>query len=144
MPETAIRGEEASLLDANVLIALVVVEHEHHEMAEGWFVDQSEVLLCPTVEGALMRYLVRLGESAMTAVEVLHRWREHVKVTFVPDDQSYTEADWSSVRGYRQFTETHLVSLARRHGARLATFDRALVAQHADGARSVPVSRQEG
>lgn len=44
MPETAIRGEEASLLDANVLIALVVVEHEHHEMAEGWFVDQSDDL----------------------------------------------------------------------------------------------------
>jgi len=49
------------LIDANVLITLVVVEHEHHELAEAWFESQPEVLLCPTVEGAMMRYLVRLG-----------------------------------------------------------------------------------
>jgi predicted nucleic acid-binding protein len=43
------------LIDANVLITLVVVEHEHHELAEAWFESQPEVLLCPTVEGALPR-----------------------------------------------------------------------------------------
>lgn len=143
MPGSGSRPAETLLLDANLLIALVVIEHEHHEPAEEWFDAQSEVLLCPTVEGELMRYLVRLGESAMTAAEVLRRWRDHAKVRFVPDDQSYAAADWAAVRGCRQITDTHLVCLARRHEARLATFDRALVAQHADGTRPVPIHRAE-
>lgn len=98
------------MIDANVLITWVVVEHEHHELAEAWSESQPEVLLCPTVEGALMRYLVRLGESAMTAGEVLRRWREHARVRFVPDDQSYAAVDWTAVRGYRQIADTYLVS----------------------------------
>ncbi|MDQ3526422.1 MAG: hypothetical protein M3424_00710 [Actinomycetota bacterium] len=45
----------------------------------------------------------------MTAGEVLRRWREHARVRFVPDDQSYAAVDWTAVCGYRQIADTYLV-----------------------------------
>lgn len=51
------------LLDANVLIALTVQEHEHHARASTWAATVDRFAICPIVEGALVRFLVRLGES---------------------------------------------------------------------------------
>ncbi|HEY5858440.1 MAG TPA: PIN domain-containing protein [Aldersonia sp.] len=56
------------LLDANVLIALTVAEHEHHERASAWAATISRFAVCPIVEGALVRFLVRTGEGIGTAV----------------------------------------------------------------------------
>lgn len=57
-----------------------------------------------------MRYLVRMGESEMTAVEVLRRVREHARVGFVPDDRSYAAVGGAAVCRYRQIADAHLVS----------------------------------
>ena len=51
------------LLDANVLIALTVAEHEHHERASTWAATVNRFAVCPIVEGALVRFLVRTGEE---------------------------------------------------------------------------------
>lgn len=59
------------LLDANVLIALVVEEDEHHARASSRAATVTSFALCPVVAGALVRYLVRLGESPVTALRVL-------------------------------------------------------------------------
>jgi uncharacterized protein len=120
------------LLDANVLIALTVQEHEHHQRATTWASTIDRFATCPIVEGALVRFLVRLGESAITATEVIQRIRDLPTCEFWPDSISYADIDLQHVVGHRQVTDAYLVSLARRRAAALATFDEALVSLFPD------------
>ncbi|WP_219069961.1 PIN domain-containing protein [Candidatus Mycobacterium methanotrophicum] len=55
------------LLDASVLIALTVAEHEHHERATRWAAGIEYFAICPIVQGALLRFLLRMGESVHDA-----------------------------------------------------------------------------
>ena len=115
------------LLDANVLIALTVAEHEHHDRATAWASSISSFAICPVVEGALLRFLVRLGESQPTAAAVLHAVRAMRGCRFWPDDLSYADIDLTKVRGHRQLTDAYLVALVRRHPrSQLATMDEGL------------------
>ncbi len=114
------------LLDANVVIALCVAEHEHHALAAQWLPGIERFAVCPIVEGGLLRFMLRIGESAATARAVLDGVRRHPRCTFLPDSLSFTEIDLSGLRGHRQVTDAYLVGLAATHGARLATFDRGL------------------
>lgn len=116
------------LLDANALIALVVADHEHHSKAARWAARAGELALCPVVEGALVRFLVRLGESSATAGAILSDLYASPRCAFWPDSISYTAAALGHVAGHRQVTDAYLAALARSRGARLATLDRALVA----------------
>lgn len=119
------------LLDANVLIPLVVEEHEHHERATLWAAAVDGFALCPVVEGALVRYLVRTGEGAAAALHVLRAVHALPACTFWTDSLSYVAADLSGVRGHRQVTDAYLIGLvAAHHDARLATMDRALARAH--------------
>jgi uncharacterized protein len=117
----------AYLLDANVLIALTVAEHEHHTRASNWMAGIDRFALCPVVEGALVRFLVRIGERASVATRLLHHVRALLGCEFWPDGLSYADADLHHVRGHRQVTDAYLVSLAATQpGAKLATLDEAL------------------
>ena len=119
------------LLDANVVIVLVVHEHEHHVLASEWFVREAEsAYLCPIVEGALLRFLVRCGEAPAAASAVLEALRAHPKIEFTADSVSYLEIDLAALRGYRQLTDAYLVALAASQDLVLATLDRALVRAH--------------
>lgn len=114
------------LLDANALIALVVAEHEHHTRAVHWAAGVDQIALCPVVEGALVRFLVRCGERHTTAVAILSALYDSSRCVFWPDAISYTAADLGHVVGHRQVTDAYLVALAASRGCRLATFDQAL------------------
>lgn len=115
------------LLDANVLIALTVQEHEHHERVADWTRAVAHVAVCPIVEGALVRFLVRIGESVSVASEVLRLLHADPRCEFWPDAVSYAHADLTAVQGHRQVTDAYLVALvASQADARLATLDRAL------------------
>ena len=115
------------LLDANVLIALTVAEHEHHARASRWASGVASFAICPVVEGALLRLLVRLGESQATATTVLRAVRAMRGCRFWTDDVSYADVDSSRVRGHRQITDAYLVALVRRHPRSLiATMDEGL------------------
>ena len=115
------------LLDANVLIALTVAEHEHHVRVSAWLSTVDRVALCPVVEGALVRFLVRVGESVEAAQEVLRLLHGNPRCAFWPDELSYAVADLSYVRGHRQVTDAYLAALAAtRDGALLATLDEGL------------------
>lgn len=115
------------LLDANVLIAATVEEHEHHPRVAAWLAGVDRVALCPIVEGSLIRFLVRVGESTAVAAEVLRRFHADPRCEFWPDAVTYADADLRQVRGHRQVTDAYLVALvASRSDARLATLDRAL------------------
>jgi predicted nucleic acid-binding protein len=116
------------LLDADVLIALTVAEHEYHERASTWAAEIDTFAVCPVVEGALVRFLVRIGESAGVAKEVLRAVHALPGCEFWPDSLSYVDTDLDHVRGHRQVTDAHLVSLAAgRAGSILATLDEGLV-----------------
>ncbi|PRY61503.1 hypothetical protein BCF74_10560 [Knoellia remsis] len=122
------------LLDANVLIALSFGEHEHHEAALRWFGQEpGSFATSPIVEGALARFVLRIGESPATLTGLLDHWRSHPRCVFWPDDVPYAEVDLADVSGHRQVTDVYLVSLAVAHGGRLATLDRALVGLRPNG-----------
>lgn len=115
------------LLDANVLIALTIQEHEHHERVRVWAAGIDHFALCPIVEGALVRFLVRLGDAAAAAVAVLRGIHAMPRYEFWPDDLSYADVDLDHVIGHRQVTDAYLVGLTHQHpGARLATLDQGL------------------
>jgi predicted nucleic acid-binding protein len=113
------------LLDANVLIALTVVEHEHHARASAWVTRVDRFALCPVVEGALVRFLVRVGESVSAATQLLEAVHAMPRCEFWPDRLSYVDA--------------YLVRLAAdREDAKLATLDEGLRQERPDVTLLVP------
>jgi uncharacterized protein len=128
-----------SLLDANVLIALVVDDHVHHASAEAWFSGRTDgFATCPVTQGSLMRLLVRAGQTAAAASSVLRGVADDPRHEFWPDDVAYPDVPTAGIVGHRQVTDAYLAQLARRRAARLATFDQALATFHADVADLVP------
>lgn len=115
------------LLDANVLIALTVADHVHFDRTSTWFENVAHSALCPVVEGALVRYLVRVGVPTATIQSLLRALHDDARIEFWPDDLSYAEVDLKHVIGHRQVTDTYLTAMAAQHDGRLATLDRGLV-----------------
>ena len=98
----------------------------------------QHVALCPVTEGALLRFLVRTGESMPTATAVLSAVRAHPRCVFWPDSISYRDLDGSTITGHRQLTDTYLAGLARSHGEQLATLDEDLAQLHPESCLLVP------
>lgn len=121
-----------ALLDANLLIALVVEDHEHHVRAVASVTAVERFATCPIVEGALVRFLVRLGERASTATAVLAALRDSPRCESWADDLPFADVDLRHVTGHRQVTDAYLAALAARHGGRLLTFDQGLAAARPD------------
>jgi toxin-antitoxin system PIN domain toxin len=125
----------AGLLDVNVLVALAWDSHVHHVAARGWFVDRSTGgwATCPVTETGFVRVSSNpkvlpapIGiEAARTILSGLCGTGDH---RFVVDDVSIRSADVPAMSGHRQVTDAHLLTLARRHGMSLVTFDRGLLA----------------
>lgn len=129
------------LLDANVLIALVMARHVHHDRAEEWLAAQERPFAtCPMTEGSLARMLIRNGRSADAAQAILAALAESPRHEFWPDSDSYRQVPMKGVIGHRQVTDAYLAHLARSRGGRLATFDQGLVQLHLDIAELVPVA----
>lgn len=130
------------LLDANVLIALTVADHEHHVRASVWASTTTGFAVCPVVEGALVRFLVRTGEGALVAQQVLRALHAMPGVDFWPDSLSYGASDLGHVRGHRQVADAYLVSLAAEHAdSVLATLDEGLARSRPDRTLLVPPLR---
>jgi len=126
-------GVRADLLDANLLIALVVEDHVHHDLAERWSVARSiPFATCPITQGSLVRFLVREGASGTEACRFLVEVLADDRHRFWPDDVGYDGVDMGAVVGHRQVTDAYLAGLARTHHGRLATLDRGLAAVHPD------------
>lgn len=127
------------LLDANLLIALLVEDHVHHDAAENWFADLGErFATCPITQGSLVRLLIREGQPAVAARAILSGATSDARHEFWPDDIQYTNVPTEGIIGHRQVTDAYLAQLARAHGGRLATFDQGLAKVHADTAELVP------
>lgn len=130
-----------TLLDANVLIALVVADHVHHSAAETWLTNSAEPFAtCPSTQGSLVRLLIREGQLAHTAQAILVALAQDERHEFWPDDLSYGDVPLTGVIGHRQVTDAYLAHLARNHGGRIVTFDQGLAKAHPDIAELVPIA----
>lgn len=122
------------LLDVNLLVSLAWPNHVHHAAAQAWFRRRAGQpwATTPFTEVGFVR--VSANASAIPgavkpveALALLKRMRELAGHHLLPDDVSLVVGDHLSperVTTYRQVTHAHLVAVARRHGARLVTFDR--------------------
>lgn len=119
------------LADANVLIALSVAEHVHHQQTHEWFSSWSANLAtCPITEGALVRFLVRERTPMPNITQVLAALHGASWHEFWPDDVPYGGDMLAGVIGHRQVTDAYLVALAASRQAPLVTLDRGLAAMH--------------
>ena len=130
-----------TLLDANVLIALVVAEHVHHDAAAKWLsASDAAFATCPITQGSLVRFLVRTGQPAAAARDVVAALESAARHEFWPDGVSYADVDVGGVVGHRQVTDAYLAQLARSRNGQFATLDSGLAHQHSDVAVLVPTA----
>lgn len=121
------------LLDANVLIALSVPTHVHHEQADRWLSSGDfAYATCPMTQGALMRLILREDGTPQRGADLLAAVAQDPRHEFWPDQLPLTAVSWSGVIGHRQVTDAYLAELARNHHGRLATFDSGLASLHHD------------
>lgn len=133
-PRARASAGAATLLDGNVLYALVDEAHVHHQAARQWFLAlEGDFATCPITQGTLIRLAMRLGGQRIEqALALLQAVTGHARHRFWPDALDYGEVRWHGVLGHRQVTDAYLAALARHHGGRLASFDQGLVALHPD------------
>lgn len=132
------------LLDVNVLIALLVTDHVHHDAAELWFGAMSEhFATCPITEGSLIRLLLREGQTSESAKSIVAALEDHPDHEFWSDDISYQKLSMHGIISHRQVTDAYLAELTRVHHGLLATFDQGLAELHHDVATLVPVRGQK-
>jgi toxin-antitoxin system PIN domain toxin len=128
-----------ALLDANVLIALVVTEHVHHDAAAEWLSAYDEAFAtCPITQGSLVRFLLRTGQPAAAAQDVVSAVESADRHEFWPDSVSFAAVEFGGVVGYRQVTDAYLAQLARSRHGQLATLDSGLAHLHSDIAVLIP------
>lgn len=116
------------LLDASVLIAFAIEEHDNHDQAVAWVRGIDRFAVCPIVEGALVRSLIRLGGHSRMARETAREVRSMARCEFWPDSVSYADVPLDHVQGHGQVTDAYLAALAASRGALLATLDQGLAA----------------
>jgi uncharacterized protein len=124
-----------ALLDVNALVALAWDSHVHHATMRTWFTANrsSGWATCPITESGFVRISANpkvlsspIGvEAARAVLSALRAVDGH---RFLVDDVSIADADVPRMSGYRQVTDAHLLSLARRQGVRLVTFDAGVLA----------------
>jgi toxin-antitoxin system PIN domain toxin len=123
-------------LDVNVLVALAWPNHVHHDAARGWFraTGQTAWATTPVTEAGFVRVssnatMLANAVTPADALGLLARMRRRPGHVFLADDIEMVVSDVVAperVVTHRLVTDAHLLAVAHRHGARLATFDRAL------------------
>jgi toxin-antitoxin system PIN domain toxin len=125
-----------SLLDVNVLVALLVPEHEHHVRAVDWFAGDAIAngwATCVVTELGVIRVCAQLPGGAWlpdtTARALLVLTASSPGYLWWPDVASpILMQEVRSAATGKQVTDRYLLGFARRNGGQVATFDRALAA----------------
>ena len=121
-----------ALLDINVLIALLDLDHVHHRRARSWL--QREIASgwasCPLTENGCIRIMSQPKYPKHAPVgEVIKRLRDAAATSyheFWPDDLSILDeaiVDNGRIHGPKQVTDVYLLALAVKHAGRFVTFD---------------------
>jgi uncharacterized protein len=123
-----------ALPDVNVLVALLVPEHEHHLRAVDWFAGHAILngwATCTVTELGVIRVCAQLPGGAWlpetTARALLVLTASSRGYVWWPDAVSpvLLQEVRSAATG-KQVTDRYLLGFARRNGGQVATFDRAL------------------
>ena len=124
-----------ALLDVNVLLALLDLDHIQHQQARRWFENEIRHgwASCAITQNGFMRVRSQPGypgavsprEAARRladAVETEHHeyWRCELSLL------DATAVDHARIHGPRQITDVYLLALAVRNGGRFVTFDRTI------------------
>lgn len=127
-----------SLLDVNVLIALVDPAHSHHAAASEWFrLHQGKGwATCPITENGFVRIISsraypNLALSPSDAGQLLASLKRGAAKTheFWNDDVSIADTaafDLTALVNSQQLTDAYLLGLCAAHGGRLVTFDKSM------------------
>ncbi len=123
------------LYDVNALVALCLSTHVHHRAAHRHLAAVPATwLTTPVTEAGLARLLLNPAVTgrrlpAHEVTRVVAGLRVDPRWAFLPDGSSLAEpaVDTAVLAGRQQVTDLHLVNLAARTGARLATFDASLI-----------------
>lgn len=134
-----------SLLDTNVLIALLWPSHEDHETAVRWFAANRKKgwATCPVTEAGFVRIVSnpafsRDAVSPREATDLLAANTSAPDHVFWAADRPFAEATaFAAVRlvGHRQVTDAYLLGLAISKSGCLATMDRAMTPLTRDGSK---------
>lgn len=134
------------LLDVNVLIALIDPAHSHHPQAHDWFhrVGNIAWATCALTQNGVLRIIghVRYPEGPKTPARVVSLLADLCALPghrFWPCDYSLLDAplvDTTRLLDSSQITDTYLLALAIKHGGKLATFDKRLVADAVHGGKA--------
>jgi len=98
-----------------------------------WFDERTEPwATCPVSEAGFVRIssnskAIAGALGVEVARGVLHDLREVGEHRFLVNDVSMTDADAPRIVGHRQVTDALLLTVARRAGVPLVTFDAAIV-----------------
>lgn len=118
-----------ALLDVNALVALAWDTHVHHQAVSKWFDERmGPWWTCPVSEAGFVRIssnpkVIAGALGVDEARSVLRDLREAGEHRFVSNDVSVTDADVPPIVGHRQVTDVLLLTVARRAGGALVTFD---------------------
>jgi uncharacterized protein len=116
------------LLDVNLILASRWTTHADHLAAKAWIDSAGKFYTCAITELGFLRvsltaaYQSRWNE-VLEALEKLHARPAH---RFLADD---VDGAASPETSSKDTTDAHLVTLAKRHGLKLATLDAALIAK---------------
>jgi uncharacterized protein len=123
-----------ALLDVNALVALAWDSHVHHVAMRAWFTANGSAgwATCPITESGFVRVssnpIVLPSAIGVDAARgVLSTLRAHPHHRFLTDAVSMSDSDVPWIAAYRQVTDAHLLTLARRHEVRLVTFDSSIL-----------------
>ncbi len=132
-----------ALLDGNVLVALALDGHVHHEQTLSWFESKRNrhFATCTITQGTLLRMHMQFAplRTAAAAWAALKAIEQHPGHEFWSDGFSYSSVPHKHLQGAKEITDAWLAQLARRKRSRLVTLDRALAQLHGDVAELVPL-----
>jgi toxin-antitoxin system PIN domain toxin len=125
------------LLDVNLLFVLHQPRHFSYEPVSRWFTRKSAIpfATCPMTQAGMLRLLMQeIAGSTRFSIDEAHaaleNLVEHSRHVYWPDDPPYLQATTTlskRMQGHRQITDAYLLGLAKHHGGKLATLDKAIV-----------------
>ena len=133
-----------SLLDVNVLIALLDQDHASHSRAMEWFQAHAQLgwASCPLTQNGCVRIMSHVGyPNALSTREVMARLSEatrHKSHAFWADSVSLLDsnvANATRIHGPKQLTDIYLLALAVANEGRLVTFDKTIALESVINAR---------
>jgi len=128
------------LLDVNLILASRWTTHPEHLHAKAWIESVDAFHTCAITELAFVRISLSVAYQATwdEALETLRKLHARSGYQFIADD---VDGAASPKTGSKDTTDAHLVTLAKRHGLKLATLDATLLAKPwAAGAAENPLS----